>query len=407
MNSNLITEVVLPEGLEMIGGAAFAHIKALKTITLPDSLLILNTECFIDTGLTGIVIPPHVRFIGGSAFSGCQALRSLSFAGNELKTIEAYAFFDTRLQMETLKIPNSVTSVGIYAFTSGAFKTLILSSGMTEIPQGCFIGGTWLQTLRIPASIKSIGEYAFDGKLGEQITQVYFDGTESEWAQVSIGAFNDQLRTMKVHCKAEPYVDPFLDVLEKEYYAEPVRWAVNHDPQITNGTGANTFSPEATCTRGQVVTFLWRANGSPEPKSASNPFVDVKTDDYFYKAVLWAVEQGITNGMDSRTSARSSPAPARMSSRSSGARMKSPPPERAIRSRTSPPVHITPTRCSGPWRTRSRTAWTRRTLARTAPASAARSSRSCTAISRNKKKELSEKGGDEPCWKACFTSCCI
>ena len=298
MNSNLITEVVLPEGLEMIGGAAFAHIKALKTITLPDSLLILNTECFIDTGLTGIVIPPHVRFIGGSAFSGCQALRSLSFAGNELKTIEAYAFFDTHLQMETLKIPNSVTSVGIYAFTSGGFKTLILSSGMTEIPQGCFIGGTWLQTLRIPASIKSIGEYAFDGKLGEQITQVYFDGTESEWAQVSIGDFNDQLRTMKVHCKAEPYVDPFLDVLEKEYYAEPVRWAVSHTPQITNGTGANTFSPEATCTRGQVVTFLWRAMGCPEPTSTNNPFVDVHASDYFYKPVLWAVEQGITNGMD-------------------------------------------------------------------------------------------------------------
>ena len=284
--SNQITAVVLPESLEMIGGAAFAHIKALKTITLPDSLLILNSECFIDTGLTGIVIPQHVRFIGGSAFSGCQALRSLSFAGNELKTIEAYAFFDTRLQMETLKIPNSVTSVGMYAFSGGAFKTLILSSGMTEIPQGCFAGGTWLQTLRIPASIKSIGEYAFDGKLGEQITQVYFDGTESEWAQVSIGAFNDQLRTMKVHCKAEPYVDPFLDVLEKEYYAEPVRWAVSREPQITNGTGANTFSPEATCTRGQVVTFLWRAMGCPEPTSTQNPFADVHESDYFYKPVL-------------------------------------------------------------------------------------------------------------------------
>ena len=88
----------------------------------------------------------------------------------------------------------------------------------------------------------------------------------------------------------------FMDVPAAEYYAEPVAWAVEHG--ITNGTSRLTFSPLAPCTRGQIVTFLWRANGSPEPKNANNPFVDVKADDYFYKAVLWAVEQGITNGMD-------------------------------------------------------------------------------------------------------------
>ena len=88
----------------------------------------------------------------------------------------------------------------------------------------------------------------------------------------------------------------FMDVPSAEYYAEPVAWAVKQG--VTNGTSRLTFSPLAPCTRGQVVTFLWRASGTPEPKSASNPFVDVKADDYFYKAVLWAVEQGITNGMD-------------------------------------------------------------------------------------------------------------
>ena len=88
----------------------------------------------------------------------------------------------------------------------------------------------------------------------------------------------------------------FMDVPSAEFYAEPVAWAVKQG--VTNGTSRLTFSPLAPCTRGQVVTFLWRASGSPEPKSESNPFVDVKADDYFYKAVLWAVEQGITNGMD-------------------------------------------------------------------------------------------------------------
>ena len=88
----------------------------------------------------------------------------------------------------------------------------------------------------------------------------------------------------------------FMDVPAGEYYSDPVAWAV--EKGVTNGTSRMTFSPMNPCTRGQVVTFLWRAMGSPEPKSASNPFVDVKPSDYFYKAVLWAVENEITNGMD-------------------------------------------------------------------------------------------------------------
>ena len=90
--------------------------------------------------------------------------------------------------------------------------------------------------------------------------------------------------------------NPFLDVKQGEYYYDPVLWAVNHQPQITNGTSATTFSPEATCTRGQVVTFLWRAKGCPQPKSSANPFNDVALGAYYYEAVLWANENGITNG---------------------------------------------------------------------------------------------------------------
>ena len=65
---------------------------------------------------------------------------------------------------------------------------------------------------------------------------------------------------------------------------------------MTKGTSDTTFSPADTCSRAQVVTFLHRAAGEPEPVSSDNPFADVKESDYFYKAVLWAVEQGITNG---------------------------------------------------------------------------------------------------------------
>ncbi|MBQ8718249.1 MAG: S-layer homology domain-containing protein, partial [Clostridia bacterium] len=95
--------------------------------------------------------------------------------------------------------------------------------------------------------------------------------------------------------------NPFADVASGEYFYDPVLWAVNHTPQITNGTSRTTFSPNATCTRGQVVTFLWRAMGEPEPTSAVNKFTDVQTSDYFYKAVLWAVEKGITVGTSDTT----------------------------------------------------------------------------------------------------------
>ncbi|MBQ7475639.1 MAG: S-layer homology domain-containing protein [Clostridia bacterium] len=93
--------------------------------------------------------------------------------------------------------------------------------------------------------------------------------------------------------------DVFADVVRGAYYEEPVTWAVVNG--ITAGTGKTTFSPEDGCTRGQVVTFLWRAAGEPEPTASTNPFRDVKSGDYFYKAVLWAVENGVTQGTGGNT----------------------------------------------------------------------------------------------------------
>ncbi len=83
------------------------------------------------------------------------------------------------------------------------------------------------------------------------------------------------------------------------WYTDAVLWAVANG--ITNGTSDTTFSPGKGCTRGQVATFLWRANGSAEPKKAGNPFTDVKSGEYYYKPVLWAVEKGVTNGLSAST----------------------------------------------------------------------------------------------------------
>ena len=88
----------------------------------------------------------------------------------------------------------------------------------------------------------------------------------------------------------------FVDVIEGNFYYDPVAWAVKEN--ITTGTSATTFNPNGQCQRAQVVTFLWRSSGCPEPTSAENPFEDVTASDFYYDAVLWAVENGITAGID-------------------------------------------------------------------------------------------------------------
>ena len=105
-------------------------------------------------------------------------------------------------------------------------------------------------------------------------------------------------------------LNPFEDVAEGKYYYEPVLWAYYHNPQITGGTDATHFSPKKDCTREQIVTFLWKASGSLEPKTSNNPFNDVKSGKYYFKAVMWAVENNITGGVSAKSSAWAKPAPA-------------------------------------------------------------------------------------------------
>ena len=91
---------------------------------------------------------------------------------------------------------------------------------------------------------------------------------------------------------------PYTDVPAGSYYRDAVLWAVENG--ITKGTSETTFSPDATCTRAQIVTFLWRAEKSPAAGS-SDPFTDVKSTAYYADAVLWAVAAGITKGTTDTT----------------------------------------------------------------------------------------------------------
>ena len=138
-------------------------------------------------------------------------------------------------------------------------------------------------------------------KLGELVVTDK-DGKKLELTDKGNGQYTFTMPSGKVEVAAEfvkeVEVSPFADVATDTYYYDAVKWAV--EKGVTNGVSETLFGPDQACTRAQIVTFLWRAAGSPEPKSGSS-FADVAADAYYAKAVAWAVENGITKGTSETT----------------------------------------------------------------------------------------------------------
>ena len=141
------------------------------------------------------------------------------------------------------------------------------------------------------------------GYVLETLTVTDKNGNELTLKDKGDGKYTFTMPAGKVEVKATFMEDNsmlnfFYDVPNGAYFYEAVKWAVKNG--ITTGVGNDLFAPEQPCTRAQIVTFLWRAAGSPEPKTASS-FTDVSASAYYAKAVAWAVENGITNGMTETT----------------------------------------------------------------------------------------------------------
>lgn len=140
----------------------------------------------------------------------------------------------------------------------------------------------------------SVGLDAYTLQAADQVLLYYTadwtkeDDTHS-WGGGSSGSGSTQVQTQL----------PFTDVSPDSYYYDAVRWATEHD--ITAGTSTSAFGPDLACTRAQMVTFLWRAAGSPAPTEDAQTFSDVAQDSYYFQAVRWAVEQGITTGTSQTT----------------------------------------------------------------------------------------------------------
>ena len=160
----------------------------------------------------------------------------------------------------------------------------ISPSGWTSVRHG------WDQTFTItPDKGYAVAKVLVDGKSVGSVKSYTFKNV----------AKDHTIEVVFMKANGNPQTGVFVDVPEGGYYEEAVDWAV--EKGITNGTGNNYFTPDGICTRAQAVTFLWRVAGSPTPKTEAMPFEDVLNGSYYYEAVLWAVENGITVGTSATT----------------------------------------------------------------------------------------------------------
>lgn len=301
--------ISLPDGLESIGTSAFNGCKSLTSVTLPASLKSIEGGAFKRTSLTSIVIPNQVETIGSEAFYGCSDLKNVSLNVG-LKEI-GYQCFNSCSALESIVIPDSVTKIDQFAFSNcTSLKTVTVGGGVEELDGNRFTNCTALETLIIregvkvlvssffypfteckslktlylPSSLYDIQERMFNDAVA--LTDIYFAGTAYAWGGMSIGKNNDPVLNATMH-----YL-PFGDVAGSDYFYIPMTWAI--DEGITNGTSETTFSPGQNCSQAQILTFLYRAAGSP-PVSGGSDYTNSKVEPskYYYNAMLWADRQGV------------------------------------------------------------------------------------------------------------------
>ena len=225
----------------------------------------------------GVYVEGEFVMTGGSII-GCAADRG---GGVYMRDNDAVFNMSGSAAIRCCKAVSSIASGGgVYAL--GAFT---MSMGGAISPSGnVSVRGGRDQTFTItPDQGYAVSDVKIDGESVGAVTSYSFENVR------------------KAHTIAVSFatIKIFVDVPVGSYYEDAVDWAVENG--ITQGTDDTHFSPDGICTRAQAVTFLWRAAGSPEPKTSTMPFTDVNAGSYYYDAVLWAVENGITKGTSDTT----------------------------------------------------------------------------------------------------------
>ncbi len=307
-------------------------------------------------GLEEIIFPDSLRYIGSNAFESCQSLTEVALPDNVVEIGDGA--FQSCVNLEKITLSRNLRRIGAEALWScGALTELTIPAGVEQIGESAFLDNEGLRTVDFQGGAPELGEHAFqlvmriDMEGAEHFVYnpnltLYYEAGKPGWTSPTWEGYPTAPRGTHTHSYTEAvvaptcteqgytihqcqcgdsykdgYVDalghsykngvctrcgaqdpnagkpisnPFVDVGQKDYYYDAVLWAV--DQGVTASMDVTHFAPNGTCTRAQVVAFLWRAAGKPEPSSAKNPFTDVSSGDYFYKAVLWAAENGIVYG---------------------------------------------------------------------------------------------------------------
>ncbi len=289
-----ISYVNLPDSVTEIGDWAFIGCYRMFGVTMSPNVTKIGEGafCYCDN-LRYATVPDGVTEIGDLCFNACSRLASVKL-GDSVASIGVRAF-DGCSALSSVTIPAGVTSIGYGAFSGCKMSSVDIPEGLTLLSAEVFSYCTDLTSVVIPENVTRIRSNAFQGCTGlERMTIQNPDceilcGKSGIPGTMEVCGYLDS--TAQTYAEEYGYtflpLTKFTDVNPSAWYAASVAWAYQNG--ITDGTGANTFSPNSTCTREQVMTFLWRAEGMPEPADPENPFTeDVKEGKYYTDAVLWA-----------------------------------------------------------------------------------------------------------------------
>ena len=300
-----LTSIVIPDGVTSIGNSAFASSASLNEVTLPSSLVTIGDTAFLGTALRSVVIPGKVETIGREAFAYNDHLTEATILKNvknlgegifrnspnvtvftDSKDAPVYQYATSRDIPVRLIESDKPDEPGIILPVLDAFdvETVVSDGGKVVSSRERAYSGTRITLTVTPDDGYTLVKLTVTGDYGE--IAVISDG--DNWH------FTMPASDVKVSAEFAAPHQAFVDVPEDAYYADAVDWAVRNG--ITNGVADGIFAPDASCTRAQAVTFLWRAAGAPVA-DADCGFADVDSSDYYYDAVVWAVTNGITNGV--------------------------------------------------------------------------------------------------------------
>ncbi|MBR7178430.1 MAG: leucine-rich repeat protein [Oscillospiraceae bacterium] len=292
------------DGVQYIWESGFAHCKALRSVTLGSGLESMKRNAFVSCDaieelhindlehwltMTDIGIDASPQYADRLYVNGVL-LEDLVIPETVTKVTNRYAFAGVG-SLKKLTIPDHVTSFGGFSYCENLTE-VIVGSGVEYIYDGVFHRCTGLETVIFRGSAP---EFVDGTNFYKCSATCYYPAGDPTWTE-EIMYFPAATLTWVPYDRELGVGNPFTDVPWDSFFYESVMWAA--EKGITNGLTETSFGPGGSCNRAQVVTFLWRAAGEPEPTTTENPFVDVQAGSFYEKAVLWAVENGITTGTD-------------------------------------------------------------------------------------------------------------